>query len=190
MTERKNYIERSNHAAKEASRVGYWTEASGIRNVTWVKTTPVNNKWLLQHREYLDTVQDTVDIISSSPRSQLMIQSSKLKTSNGASQMRESRKSIIVIIEGKKTKQEPHSRNVFSRLTCNSDGLSRLSDGETQTQAAWTTHSCRSGDCGCSPQGWRTQKWRRSQPRRSGTWQTSSPTPLDCRVLYRETKGR
>lgn len=91
----------------------------------------VNNKWLLQYREYLDTVQDTVDIISSSPRSELMIHSSKLKTPNGASQMRESRKSEFnVIIEEKKTK------NVFGRLTCDSGGLIRRSDGETQTQAA------------------------------------------------------
>lgn len=48
------------------------------------------------------------------------------------------------------------------------------------------TYSCQSGDCGCSPQGWRTQKWRRSQPRRSDTWRTSSPTPPDCRVLCRK----
>lgn len=56
-----------------------------------------------------------------------------------------------------------------------------------QRQLRPITHSCQSSDCGCSPQGWRTQKWRQSQPPRSGTWQTSSPTPLDCRALWSRT---
>lgn len=81
MTERYNYGAHSNHAVKEASRVGSWTEASGILTFTGVKTLLWNNKWLFQYGEYLDGVQHTVGIISSSPHSQLRIQSSRFKMS-------------------------------------------------------------------------------------------------------------
>lgn len=59
-------------------------------------------------------------------------------------------------------------------------------------QGSWQlrliTHSCQSEGCGCSPQGWRIQKWRQSRQQQSGTWRTSSPTRLDCRALDRKTK--
>lgn len=61
--------------SKRGESVGYWTKASGILNIIQVQTMLLNNKWLLQYQEYLDTVQDT-RYSSFSLHSHLMIQSS------------------------------------------------------------------------------------------------------------------
>lgn len=81
MRERKSYVEPRYHVVKEASQVGYWTKAAGILKITRIQTIILNNKWMLQYQEYLDTVQGTMDIISSSLHSQLIIHSSTLKMS-------------------------------------------------------------------------------------------------------------
>ena len=62
-------------------------------------------------------------------------------------------------------------------------------------ETAWppklmTTHFWHSEGCGCSRLGWGTQRWRRSPQLPSGTWQTSSPTQLDCKALEGWNKRR
>ena len=81
MRERKSYVEPRYHMVREAGQVGYWTKAADILKITLIQTIILNNKWMLQYQKYLDTVQGTLDIISRSLHSQLIIHSSTLKMS-------------------------------------------------------------------------------------------------------------